>query len=409
MSKKRGAKVRPPPPAPPETPAPPEPAPPTLRPPVSPDSRAMWISAALVVVTAVVLLRFARTLTPFLVAYLLAYLLHPTILKLEGRIKRLWGSSDPRLHAVVAFYLIGGSALMAVGIPLVIALASNALQLADFFTLPDIASAKLAALRLYDKYHAWIAMVPHSDELLQALHGHQDQVIATTGTFLQKLGQHAGEVVRRVAGAVLSGGAGALSLAIVPVALFYMLYDFESINRVGLELVPRSHQAWTRKLLARVDVVLGGFVRGQLTIICIAMCVFTVGLWLLGVRYALLIGPMAGMVTFVPYLGLFGLLPAAVVSVIQGGLTTVTLMRLGGLVGLALVWNALEGLVLQPRLIGQAVALHPLLVLIALGLGGEVAGLQGLMLAVPTAALIKVLFEESRDIVYADERFTGQD
>lgn len=118
----------------------------------------------------------------------------------------------------------------------------------------------------------------------------------------------------------------------------------------------------------------------------------------------LLIGPLAGLVTFVPYLGLFGLLPAAVVSLIQGGLTTATLMRLLGLVGLALIWNALEGLVLQPRLIGKAVALHPLLVLIALAVGGELAGLQGLMLAVPTAALIKVLFEESRDIVYAHER-----
>src|SRR5690606_21325567 len=140
-----------------------------------------------------------RTLTPFLVAYLLAYLLHPTILRLEARLKRLWTTSDPRLHAVVAFYLIGGTALMAVGIPLLIALVSNALQLANFLTVPDLATAKAAALRLYDRYHAWVAMVPYSDELLQALHGHQDQVIATTGTFLQKLGHHAGDLVRRVA------------------------------------------------------------------------------------------------------------------------------------------------------------------------------------------------------------------
>jgi predicted PurR-regulated permease PerM len=313
------------------------------------------------------------------------------------------GEGDARLSAVLLFYVVAGGALLAVGIPLLIALVSNALQLADFFTIPDLAASKQAAMRLYERYRTWIAMIPHSDELLQHLHGHQEQVIQTTGTFLQKFGHQAGQVVRSVAGAVLSGGAGALSLALVPVALFYMLYDYEHIGRVALELVPRSHLPWTERVVARVDSVLGGFVRGQLTIICIAMAVFTLGLWLLGIRYALLIGPAAGMVTFVPYLGLFGLVPAVVVALIQGGLTSATLVRLGGLVVLAVFWNAIEGLVLQPRLIGQAVALHPLLVLIALGVGGELAGVQGLMLAVPTAALLKVLFEETREIVYANE------
>lgn len=367
--------------------------------------RALMISAALVAGATALFLRFGHVLLPFLVAWVLAYLLNPLITRMERRLRPVTGAADARLAAVILFYALAGTALLAVGIPLIIALVSNALQMADLFAMPDLAGYKNAALSLYERYRAWIQMVPHSDELLQALHGHQDKVIATTSVFLQKAGHHFGQLVRSIAQAVLHGGAGAISLAFVPVVLFYMLYDHARIARVLIELVPRTHLPWTRRVLGRVDAVLGGFVRGQLTIIVIAVSVFTTGFLVIGIKYALLIGPIAGCLTFVPYLGLFGLVPAALIALIQGGLTSLTAMKLGALLVLALVWNALEGLVLQPRLIGSAVALHPLLVLLALGIGGEVGGLMGLMLAVPTAALLKVLWEETRDLIYGSERW----
>jgi predicted PurR-regulated permease PerM len=390
---------------------PPDVPPPPLRPHLAgaatwiDDHRAFLISAALIAGAVALFLRFGHVLMPFLVAFVLAYLLNPLITSWQRGLRPLVGEGDARLAAVILFYALTGTALLAVGIPLILALVSNALQMADLFAMPDVHAYKQAALNLYERYKAWIQLVPHSEELLQALHGHQDQVIATTSTFLQKVGHQVGQFVRYVATAVLHGGAGAISLALVPVALFYMLYDHARIARMLIELVPRTHLPWTRRVLGRVDSVLGGFVRGQMTIICIAMIVFTVGFLLIGIKYALLIGPLAGMLTFVPYLGLFGLVPAAIIALIQGGLTAVTAMRLGMLVVLALVWNALEGLVLQPRLIGSAVALHPLLVLLALGIGGELGGLMGLMLAVPTAALLKVLWEETRDVLYGSERW----
>jgi predicted PurR-regulated permease PerM len=371
--------------------------------------RALAISGVLGAGAVVFLARFGGVLLPFLIAWVLAYLLDPVVTRIESRLERLSRGRDLRLTAVLLLYAGAGAAILAVGIPVVIALATNALALADLFAPANVSEYRRAAADLLVRYKAWVGMVPYADQVLQTLAGHQDKLIATTGELLQKAGQQIGSLVREMAVAVLSGGAGAMRLAIVPLALFYMLYDYVRIGTAFLSFVPRSHLQPAHRFLGRVDAVLGGYVRGQLTIICIAIAVFTSGLWLVGIRYAALIGPVAGLMSFIPYLGVFGMLPAVAVAFVSGGLSAQTLTRLAGIVVLCLVWQALEGLVLQPRLIGGAVALHPLLVLIALGLGGELAGIEGLMLAVPVAALLKVLWEEVRETVYGEENWLTQD
>jgi len=161
--------------------------------------------------------------------------------------------------------------------------------------------------------------------------------------------------------------------------------------------VPRDHTATVSRLAQESSLVLGGFLRGQLLVMLILGILYGVGLEVIGLDVGILIGVVAGVLTFVPYLG-----PATVI--VLGGLAA--LIQFGDwqhLVGVLAVFGigqVIESMWLTPKLVGDRIGLHPAAVIFAVLAGGQLFGFLGMLLALPVAAIANVLLR------YAHERYT---
>jgi len=173
----------------------------------------------------------------------------------------------------------------------------------------------------------------------------------------------------------------------------------EGFARMGL-LLPRAVEPTVSRLAHESDLVLGGFLRGQLSVMLALGTMYTLGLWAAGIDLALLIGFIAGLVSFVPYLGVFvGLGISLIAALVQyGDLLHVVLVCVVFGVG-----QTLEGFVLTPWLVGDRIGLHPVAVIFAVMAGGQLFGFFGVLMALPVAAVVMVLLR------YLHQRYTESD
>ena len=171
-------------------------------------------------------------------------------------------------------------------------------------------------------------------------------------------------------------------------------------------LLPRSIAPQVARLADECDTVLATFLRGQLLVMLCLGIVYATGLWIAGIEFALLIGLLAGLVSFVPYLGLLvGILVAGIVGIVQFHDASV-------LLSVALVFalgQLLEGFVLTPWLVGDRIGLHPVAVMFAVMAGGQLFGFFGILLALPVAAMILVLLRNLHHYYVSSELYaTGE-
>lgn len=177
-------------------------------------------------------------------------------------------------------------------------------------------------------------------------------------------------------------------LLLVPVVTFYLLRDWDILVERARMLLPRRYEATVVQLVRECDTVLAQFMRGQLLVMAALGTIYSVGLWIAGLEFALLIGMLAGLVSFVPYLG-------AIVGISTAGI--LAYMQFHDwlhLVYVAIVFGTgqtLEGTVLSPNLVGERIGLHPVGVIFAVLAGGRLFGFFGVLLALPAAAVITVL------------------
>ncbi|MDT0619392.1 AI-2E family transporter [Salinisphaera sp. P385] len=196
------------------------------------------------------------------------------------------------------------------------------------------------------------------------------------------------------------------NLVLVPVITFYLLRDWDHMVAWIRDLLPRRMLGTATELARETDEVLGQFIRGQLLVMAFLGLTYAVGLWLAGLDLAFLIGIAAGLVSFVPYLGVIvGLAASSVAMLVQTGGDLLPLLWVGLVFA---VGQTLEGAVLQPLLVGDRIGLHPVTVIFAVLAGGQLFGFVGVLIALPAAAAIAVLvryagrvWRESR--LYQDE------
>jgi predicted PurR-regulated permease PerM len=209
----------------------------------------------------------------------------------------------------------------------------------------------------------------------------------------QFLPQQVGGLVGRIPAALagLTRSVGALigiitTVVLVPVLLFYMLVDFPTIRDALVRLMPRYKGS--RAYMGRVGEVVGGYLRGQLTISLIAAVLVTTALLILGVPYALVIGLLTGLLNMIPTIG-------AILSYVIGGLL---MLAFGSWSDVAIVIaviaaeSFLEQSILTPRIMGKQVGLHPVLVMVCLFVFSALLGPIGLFVAVPLTALLVGLY-----------------
>lgn len=195
-----------------------------------------------------------------------------------------------------------------------------------------------------------------------------------------------------------------MNLMLVPVVTFYLLRDWDILVAKIYDLLPRRVAPVTAKLAGEVNTVLSAFLRGQFYVMLALGGIYSLGLWLTGLDLGLLIGMLAGMVSFVPYLGaVVGILSACIATLVQFH----ELMPLIYVSIVFLIGQALEGTVLTPKLVGDKIGLHPVAVIFSVMAGGQLFGFLGILLALPVASIVMVFLRHIHDL-YRDSEFYGK-
>ena len=203
---------------------------------------------------------------------------------------------------------------------------------------------------------------------------------------------HVGLFLEGAAAKTLSAVSSILNIVMVPLFVFYFLRDFDKMTGWVTEQIPHKHRQFVVERAERANGVVGDWLRGQVEVALILAALYAFGLWLVEIKLGIAIGLLAGLLNIVPYLGFaFGLFLALLMAFLDWH-------GWGPVVGVGVVFSVaqvLEGYVLTPKIVGEKVGLPPVVVLIALLLGGEAFGLLGIVVAVPIAGVLKTFGAEA--------------
>ncbi|WP_420811505.1 AI-2E family transporter [Myxococcus stipitatus] len=311
---------------------------------------------------------FGGVAVPVLLALSGAYIFNPMVTSLEKR------GMDRTLGTTLVF--TAGTLLLAGAVLYLIPVfRDEALKLPDFFS------------------RASTQVVPRVEALLgRSVPDLVRQRTAELGQQASDLVQSAGPAAARLlaafAGNTARFVATLLGLAVVPVLAFFFLQDYPRLMGLVKDLLPRRAVGLVGRRFAEVDEVLSAFVRGQLTVGALLSVIYAAGLSAARIDMAIVIGVIAGFGNMVPYLGTgVGIL----LSLVGVMLSWQGPWQIGMVVGTFVVGQMLEGFVITPRIVGEKVGLAPVAIIIAILAFGELFGFVGILLAVPVAAILKVV------------------
>ena len=343
------------------------------------DQATYWGIAIAVILIA--LWALGDVILPFVLGGAIAYVLDPIADRLErAGLSRVASVAVITLVTILAFIL-----MFLLVIP---TLVQQTAQLIE--TAPD----------LFDQLQT--ALTNRFPELMNEGSTIRQQLLALGETIQSK----GGEVIN----GVLSSALGLINvivlLIVVPVVTFYLLLDWDNMTAKIDEMLPRDHTDTVRMLASRIDNTLASFIRGQGTVCLILGTYYAIALMLAGLNFGLVVGFIAGMISFIPYIGaLIGGALAIGLALFQFWGDWLSVGIIAGIFG---VGQFLEGNILTPKLVGNSVGLHPVWLLFALSVFGSLFGFVGMLVAVPVAAIIGVLARYGIEQYKASLLYRGQ-
>jgi len=353
-----------------------------LHPGARPDLAAWAFWLALVALTGYVFYLLGPVLTPFLFALMIAYIFEKVVAKLAAR-----GMSRSLAATLVLLLIVVASVAMVL------------------ILLPLLQQQLIRITETMPRFFEWARtnIEPMVEEHL-GLQVELDHLRALVIAQLPTPQTIAGWVVPSLTSGGLALVGFFVNLVLVPVVLFYFLRDWSDIVTEIDHMLPRAQHATISRLAREIDAVLGEFLRGQLSVMLVMAAFYAVALWLVGVEYAVAIGLLTGLITFIPYVGaVFGITLGTVVAVMQ-------FQALGPLLWVWAVFFAgqmIEGYVVVPRLVGDRIGLHPVLVIFALLAFGQLFGFFGVLLALPASAALLVWLRYLRGRYLASPLYQG--
>jgi predicted PurR-regulated permease PerM len=326
-----------------------------------------WIGIA--AATALLLWLLGPVLTPFVVALVLGYALHPPVERLVAR-------RMPRSLAVLLVEVLALVTLLAIVLLIVPILAKELpvlrAQIPELLTRLDAwLTPKLTALGIN-------VALDFASLKAQVLTHLEDNTESWVDAGLRSL---------RIGGSFVLGLLGAALL--IPLVLFYVLMDWQKITQSARDLVPPRMRPSFDAFFVECDHMLGQYLRGQLLVMGILALYYSVGLALFGFDLALPVGVFTGLAVFIPYLGFgLGCALAVLAGVLEFGLlyTAIAVAVVYG------IGQVVESFYLTPRLVGERIGLHPIMVIFALLAFGQLFGFVGVLVALPVSAVGVVAF-----------------
>lgn len=342
-----------------------------------------WLIAGGVTLALVLTLR--DVLLPFVLGMALAYFLDPVV----DRIERIgFGRGFASFLVVMLFALLIVVAVVYL-MPLLMQQVSELLS-----NLPTY----LANLRTW------------AQTLLTSMFGPEvaENILGVNQAF-DKYGQQIAGAVASALGSVVSSGLAVLNIAamvlITPIVTFYLLMDWDRLIVVLDRLLPREHAPTLRRLGGEIDDTLHGYLRGLVLVVVFLAVFYAVGLSMAGLNYGVLVGLVAGLISFVPFIGaVIGFIAGTAMAIAQFGTDWIPVAQV---VAVFAVGQFVEGNILQPKVIGDRVRLHPVWLIFALFALSYLLGFLGVLLAVPIAAAIGVLVRYGIEQYLASSFYAG--
>lgn len=326
---------------------------------------------------------FRSILLPFVMGMALAYVLDPVADRLERLgLSRLWATIAILALSVLTFVMF-----FVLVIPLLIGQLESLIErLPDYIARMQELTAKVFKSRLAEIVG------------LDKAHTPPDEVIKTVTTWLGTL-----------VSSILSGSMAVINFislfVVTPVVAFYLLYDWDRMVALIDEWLPRGHAETIRELIREINIALAGFIRGQGTVCVILGLFYAVSLSLIGLNFGLLIGLTAGLISFIPYVGtIVGFILSVGVAVFQFWPDWIPI---AGVAAVFAVGQVVEGNILQPKLVGSSVGIHPVWLMFALFAFASLFGFVGMLVAVPATAAIGVLVRFGLRQYRASEIYSG--
>jgi len=338
-----------------------------------------------ITVSAALLYLLAPVLTPFLFAALLAYLGDPLIDRLEAR----------KLSRSLAVSLVFGALVLGLLLLLLLVIPVLTHQFKGLLQrLPDYIDGFNATML------PWLRDTLGIDPDLFNF----SQLRAELLKYADDIGDLAVGLLHSFRESSDAIFAWLANLVLVPVVTFYLLRDWDLLVARIHDLLPRRIEPMVSALARESDQVIGAFLRGQFVVMGALAAIYSTGLAIIGLQSSLLIGMLAGLVSFVPYLGLItgaGIASIAAILQYHSLLSVVPVLIVFG------VGQLISDLILTPKLVGDRIGLHPVAVLFAVLAGGHLFGFFGVLLGLPVAAVIAVVLRHAheeylRSIFYSD-------
>jgi putative permease len=178
---------------------------------------------------------------------------------------------------------------------------------------------------------------------------------------------------------------------IIPFITFFLLKDGRDMKKLFISYIPNRYFEMSLNVLHKVDIQLGGYLRGQFIEALVVGTLSILALWVLGIKYFILIGIFAGLANLIPYVGpVAGAIPAILVAITNGADSSLIIYIIIAFTMIQLIDN----IVMQPLVLSKSVNLHPLIIVLAILIGGNFFGILGMFLAVPAAGILKVTSSE---------------
>lgn len=315
----------------------------------------------------------APVLTPFITAALLAYLGDPLVDRLEKlKLSRT-------LSVTIVFSII----FLAIGLVLILVMPMLESQIAYLFN-------KLPAQIVWIQQELIPSLTSRFNLDPQAFN------LNAVRELLTQQWSQSGNILLNIFRSISDSGVVIMvwlgNLVLIPVVTFYLLRDWDILVARVHALLPRRKEPVIKKLAIESDTVLAAFLRGQFMVMIVLGIIYSLGLKIAGLELALLIGMLAGLVSFVPYLGfIVGIVAAGIAMLLQ----TQDILQLWPVVVVFGIGQMLEGMLLTPWLVGDKIGLHPVAVIFAVLAGGQLFGFIGVLLALPVAAVIAVMLRHA--------------
>jgi predicted PurR-regulated permease PerM len=348
-----------------------------------------------------VIYRLRDPLMPFAVAFALAYFLNPLTNALERRLAGplaalplLRGRVEPRMVAV---------GLLAVLLAVVVIVALVILVPAAYHQVAETVAKvpgyiQVLRAKLEPAYQRLHLRYPEATEEAR------ERLAAALRTNLPQIVSPITRGIAKAFSSLLSFVLTILNLVIIPVFAFYLLYDMNRIKEGARELVPHRFRDYVFSRAAQVDRLLSAFARGQVTVCLILGAFYSVGLTLCGVPMGLVVGFVIGLFNLIPFMSYILGLPLALL------LSWVDDQSGRALLAVAAVFTVgqfVEGNFITPRIVGQSLGLHAVVIMLAVLVGGTVFGFIGMLLAVPVTAALSVFWADLRELYLRSPFYRG--